>query len=165
MSSLLADLYLFFSQRRLVVFFATLVAIVVSVIAFANLNLSENIESMLPDNKSDAALNFRLLQQTPFSRKVVINLKEESHGTENDLIEVVDRLAAAMTRPFFTHVVSGTKASLNLDFLLWLINAYPNLFTETDIDEFQNKLTPVNVRQKGFEFRRIVQHILGIRRL
>jgi predicted exporter len=148
MSSLLADLYLFFSQRRLVVFFATLVAIVVSVIAFANLNLSENIESMLPDNKSDAALNFRLLQQTPFSRKVVINLKEESHGTENDLIEVVDRLAAAMTRPFFTHVVSGTKASLNLDFLLWLINAYPNLFTETDIDEFQNKLTPVNVRQK-----------------
>ncbi len=148
MSSIVAHLYLFFSQHRSMVFVATLASIIVSVITFAHLNLNENIESMLPDNKTNTAFNFKLLQQAPFSRKVVINLKKGANGSENELMEAADRLAQAMTPPFFTHVVSGTGESLNLEFLLWMINAYPSLFAEADINKIQEKLAAATVSQK-----------------
>lgn len=148
MFSIVAHLYLFFSQHRSMVFVATLASIIVSVITFVHLNLNENIESMLPDNKTNTAFNFKLLQQAPFSRKVVINLKKGANGSENELMEAADRLAQAMTPPFFTHVVSGTGESLNLEFLLWMINAYPSLFAEADINKIQEKLAAVTVSQK-----------------
>ena len=101
MSSIVAHLYLFFSQHRLMVFAATVASIIISIIAFAHLNLSENIDSMLPDNKTDTALDFKLLQQAPFSRKVVINLKKGANGNENELMEAGDRLAQGDDSSFF----------------------------------------------------------------
>ena len=148
MSSIVADLYLFFSHRRPMVFVATLAVIVISAIAFVNLNLNENIESMLPDRKTDTTLNFRLLQQAPFSRKVIINLNKQSNIHGNELVEITDRLAEAMTPPFFTRVVTGPGESLNLDFFSWLVHVYPSLITDEDINRLEQKLTAEEVRQK-----------------
>ena len=161
MSSIVAHLYLFFSQHRLMVFAATVASIIISIIAFAHLNLSENIDSMLPDNKTDTALDFKLLQQAPFSRKVVINLKKGANGNENELMEAGDRLAQAMTPPFFTHVVSGTGESLNLEFILWMIKAYPSLFADADTDKLQQKLAAVSIKRNLKELYAKLQSLEG----
>ena len=146
-SSIVADLYLFFSHRRSMVFVATLAVIVISAIAFVNLNLNENIESMLPDRKTDTALNFRLLQQAPFSRKVIINLNKQANIHNKELVEITDRLAAAMNPPFFTRVVTGPGESLSLEFFSWIVNAYPSLITGEDIKSLEQKLTVEKVHE------------------
>ena len=147
MSSIVADLYLFFSHHRPMVFVATLVVIVICALTFVNLDLNENIESMLPDRKTATALNFSLLQQAPFSRKVIINLNKQAdtHGTE--LVKITDRLAATMTPPFFTRVVTGPGESLSLDFFSWFANVYPSLITGEDIKSIEQKLTAEKVRK------------------
>jgi len=147
MSSIVADLYLFFSRRKPLVFITTLAIIAISAIAFANLNLNENIESMLPDRKTDIALNFRLLQQAPFSRKVIVNLNKQAGTNGNELVEITDRLAAAMTPPFFTRVVTGPGESLSLDFFTWFASVYPGLITGEDIKSIEQKLTAEKVRK------------------
>ena len=147
MSSIVADLYLFFSHRRPMVFVATLAVIVISAIAFVNLNLNENIESMLPDRKTDTALNFKLLQQAPFSRKVIINLNKQANIPGNEFVEITDRLAEAMTPPFFTRVVTGPGESLSLEFFSWLVNVYPSLIAGEDIQSLEQKLTVEKVRE------------------
>ena len=147
MSSIVADLYLFFSHRKPMVFAATLAVIAISAIAFVNLNLNENVESMLPDRKTGAALNFRLLQQAPFSRKIIINLNKQADIHGNELVEITDRLAAAMTPPFFTRVVTGPGESLSLEFFSWLVKVYPNLITSEDIKNIEQKLSTEQVRK------------------
>jgi predicted exporter len=147
MSSIVADLYLFFSHRKPMLFVATLAIIAISAIAFVNLNLNENIEAMLPDRKTDTALNFRLLQQAPFSRKVIVNLNKQADIHGNELVEITDRLAAAMTPPFFTRVVTGPGESLSLDFFAWFANVYPSLITGEDIKNIEQKLTADQIRK------------------
>ena len=148
MSSIVADLYLFFSHRRPMVFVATTAVIILCALAFINLNLNENIESMLPDRKTDTALNFKLLQQAPFTRKIVINLSKETRVNDKELVEVADLLAEAMTPPFFTRVVTGPGESLDMEFFLWLIHVYPSLITDEDIKKLQEKLKLEKVRQE-----------------
>jgi len=128
-------------------FVATLAIIAISAIAFVNLNLNENIEAMLPDRKTDTALNFRLLQQAPFSRKVIVNLNKQADIHGNELVEITDRLAAAMTPPFFTRVVTGPGESLSLDFFAWFANVYPSLITGEDIKNIEQKLTADQIRK------------------
>jgi predicted exporter len=147
MSSIIADLYLFFSHHKPMVLAATLSVIAISAIAFVNLNLNENIESMLPDRETDTALNFRLLQQAPFSRKVIINLNKKISMHGNKLVEITDRLAAAMTPPFFTRVVTGPGESLSLDFFAWFANVYPSLIADEDIKSIEQRLTAEKVRK------------------
>ena len=144
---LLFDVYVYFSPRKPIIYAATLATIIVSIVAFFHLNLHEDIRSMLPDDKSDAALNFKLLQQAPFSRKVIINLYGGADTSGRDLIQAVDRLADAMTPPFFSRVVTGPGESINWDFFSWLVNAEPNLIIDQDLVKIDQMLTAENTRR------------------
>ena len=115
-NKLLSDVYVYLSPRKPIIFAATLAIVMVSIVAFFHLNLHEDIRFMLPDDKSDAAVNFKLIQQAPFSRKVIINLDGGADTSSTELIKAVDRLADSMTPPFFSRVVTGPGESINWDF-------------------------------------------------
>jgi len=142
----LFDLYLFFSTRKPIIYAATLATVLISTVAFFHLNLREDIRSMLPDDKSDA-MNFELLQQAPFSRKVIINLAGGAGTPASELTAAADRLADAMTPPFFSRVVAGPGESMNWDFFSWLVEAEPNLITDQDLAKIDQMLTAENVRR------------------
>ena len=144
---LLFDAYVYFSPRKPIIFAATLASVMVSIVAFSHLNLHEDIRSMLPDDKSDVAMNFKLLQQAPFTRKVIINLHGGADTSSSDLIEAVDRLADTMTPPFFSRVVTGSGESINWDFFSWLVKAEPNLITDQDLVKIDRMLTAENTRR------------------
>jgi predicted exporter len=146
-NKLFFDVYVYFSLRKPIIYVATLATVMVSIAAFFPLNLDEDIRTMLPDDKSEAALNFKLLQQAPFSRKVIINLDGGDDTSGSDLIKAVDRLADAMAPPFFSRVVTGPGESLSWDFMSWLINAEPNLTTAQDLIKFDQMLTTENARR------------------
>ena len=67
-------LYRFLSGRRKTLFAATAFLIALGGAALRNIEIREDIESMLPDDTSDVARDFRLLQSAPFTRKILITL-------------------------------------------------------------------------------------------
>ena len=146
-NDLFGHVFLFFSRRRLILLVTTAAVIVISTLAFFQINVHEDIRSMLPDDTSEAALSFKLLQQAPFTRKVIINLNANTDISSTQLIEAADRLTAAMTSPYFMHVVAGPGERLGWNLFSWLIDAQPNLVTDQDINKIRQSLKAKHVRQ------------------
>ena len=130
--TLFAKIYNYFSVRRRILYSATLLGIVTCILVFSSIDLHEDIRSMLPDDRSEAALDFRLLQQAPFTRKVIINLSRAGDNDSSGLLEAVDRLAEAMRPPFFTNVVTGPSGPDIWELFFWLMKKQPNLATTQD---------------------------------
>lgn len=103
---------------------------------------------MLPDDTSEAALNFKLLQQAPFTRKVIINLNADTKISSTQLVAAADRLTAAMTSPYFMHVVAGPGENLGWNLFSWMIDVQPNLVSDQDINKIRQSLTATRVRQQ-----------------
>jgi predicted exporter len=151
-TKLFADLYLFFSRRRRILYAITLVAIMVSILVFWRLDMHEDIRSMLPDDRSNAALVFELLQQTPFARKVIVTLDGGADIPEGNLIAAADQLAEAMTPPYFTRVFIGPGESVGWELFSWLIKTESNLITERDIRKIEQYLTTEHIQRCLKEF-------------
>ena len=146
--SLFAQIYNFFLPRRRILYSASIVGIVTCILVFSNINLYEDIRSMLPDDKSEAALDFHLLQQAPFSRKVIINLSRGRDTSISELIKAVDRLAAAMRPPLFDNVVTGPSGPEIWELFFWLMDKQPNLATVQDRNKIGRELTAESVKGK-----------------
>ena len=119
--ALFAKIYTYFSPRRRILYIATMLGIAACIFVFASIDLQEDIRSMLPDDKSEAALDFGLLQQAPFTRKVIINLSCGEDTGSSELLEAVDRFAEALGPPFFTNVVTGPSGPDIWELFFWLM--------------------------------------------
>jgi predicted exporter len=146
--TLFAKIYNFFLPRRRILYSVTMLGIVTCILVFSNVNLQEDIRSMLPDDRSEAALDFHLLQQAPFTRKVIINLSRGRDTGSGELLEAVDRLAEAMRPPFFAKVVTGPSGPNIWQLFFWLMDKQPNLATEQDRKKILHELTAVGVQGK-----------------
>jgi len=141
-------LYNLFLRRRLALFLVAAALIIISVASLKYIRLSEDIKSMLPDNRKDFSIDYELLQHAPFTRKIIINLKIASGGDVGELIRVADHLADAMTPPFFTRVIAGPAVSQDMDIYNWLIKNLPNLATDKDLEGIKADLTTENIRNQ-----------------
>ena len=146
--TLFAKIYSYFSPRRRILYSATMLGIVTCIWVFANIDLHEDIRSMLPDDQSEAALDFHLLQQAPFTRKVIINLRRAGDSGSSELLEAVDRLAEAMRPPFFANVVTGPSGPDVWELFFWLMEKQPNLATAQDRKKILHELTAEGVQAK-----------------
>lgn len=150
--NLFSHLYSLLSRRRTALFLAAGAVIILSMILLRDIRLSEDIKSMLPDNQEAFSLDFELLQHAPFTRKIIINLRDTSSKGDTDrLIDTADRLAGAMTPPFFTRVVTGPSISQDTDLYDWLITNLPNLVTQEDLEEINRGLTKEQIRDQLVE--------------
>src|SRR5512140_3323006 len=94
--TLFERLYRRLSGRRRLLFAATLLVVALSALASSRLQIQEDIVAMLPDDSSNVAKDFRLLQLAPFTRKLVITLKGGAAGDASALTAAADRLAQAL---------------------------------------------------------------------
>lgn len=129
---LFARLYRFFSGRRKTLFAATALLIALGGAALWNIDLREDIESMLPDDTSDVARDFRLLQSAPFTRKIVITLTGGPRTEPAVLLATADRLAKALSSPDIVSVSTG-PADFGGGFLPALARSLPSLVTPGDM--------------------------------
>jgi len=144
----LSLLYDFFSKRRVIIYVSTLAIVISCIVMVSDIEMCEDIKTMLPDDRSEAAEDFNLLQQSPFARKVIINLKGGPDISEKVLTETADRLAGAMSPPFFIRVASGPSVAIGEEFFSWLIKALPGLFTDKDMKRVRGDLTSEKVRTR-----------------
>lgn len=149
-----AALYRFFAPRRLLLFAVTAALVAAAAVACRGVRLQENIAAMLPDDQSAAAVDFQLLQQAPFARKVVINLRADSGVDPATLAGAGDRFAAALPGAGIERVVSGPAELGDGRLLFWLADALPALATPADLQRLAAELTPAEVAgrlRQGYE--------------
>ncbi|MBP2673539.1 MAG: exporter [Deltaproteobacteria bacterium] len=135
-----ARLYRLLSGRRRTLLAVTLVLIAAAGLAVRNLELREDIESMLPDDDSNVARDFRSLQSAPFTRKIVITLTG-GPGTETAaLAAAADRLAGALLSPEIGKVATGPAGLAGGGFASWLVGSLPGLATEGDLANLEGRI-------------------------
>jgi predicted exporter len=147
-STLLSSLYDFLSYRRGVVYAATLVIIGLCVLISRDVNVQEDIRSMLPDSPSELRVDFELMQQAPFARKVIVNLKRRSDADPMALTDAVESLRKEMSPPHFTHVVSSPSGLAERPFFALLFESLPNLSTEQDVANIAAGVTPQEIEDR-----------------
>lgn len=143
-----ADLHRFFSGHRLLLMVSTLLIIGGSAIVALRIELTENIRPMLPDDRSETAINLRLLEKLPFARKVLINLSKEPEVGRSHLIDATDRLAGSMGPPYFSRVVFGPGVSATEAAYAWVLQSLPNLITKDDLHKLTMSLNPDTVQDR-----------------
>lgn len=130
----------YFSRRRLLLLGGTATLLLLSIASFGRIHLEENIEAMLPDRGSRVAADFRLLQQAPFARKLVITLRAETEGNAEVLVAAADELAAALDPGLFLQVVTGPDSRLQAGLVPLILEALPSLLNEADMETLARDL-------------------------
>ncbi|WP_157671776.1 MMPL family transporter [Desulfuromonas soudanensis] len=143
-----ASIYRFFSGRRRILFAATLLLLLASVLAFQGVHMEEDIAAMLPDDGSSTAIDFQLLQRAPLLRKIVIDLEALDESGRGVLTESADRLAAALSPPLFSRVVTGPGPLGGQNLLPWLSEALPSLLTEKELETLTSALDESGVDER-----------------
>jgi predicted exporter len=143
-----ATTYRFFSGRRRILFAATLLLLLASVLAFQGVRMEEDIASMLPDDGSSTAVDFQLLQRAPLLRKIVIDLEARDESGRGLLTESADRLASALSPPLFSRVVTGPGPLGGQNLLPWLSEALPSLLTEKELETLSSGLDESGVGER-----------------
>jgi len=146
----------FFSRRRIILYGVIVVVMGLSTIILRSITLTEDIRPMLPEGASEAAVDFRFLQQAPFLQKVVINLKAGPGTDRKTLLGGADKLAASLRGPYYSHVISGPDLRSPEEVFPWLLSVSPSLMTAKDTDRIRSLLTPEGVEEKLRNVRRIL---------
>jgi len=158
----LARVYGFFSTRRRILFLSTLIVIAVAAVFSKKMHLSENIRTLLPDNGSEAAEAFSLLDAMPFSQKIAISLKSGPETPRESLEKTVQFLVENMRMPYFKGAAAGPEIPIGGDFFPRLMETLPNLLTASDLKRIDAALTPEAVRFRLVDLHRKLLSPSGI---
>jgi uncharacterized protein len=140
-------LYRYLAGHRKALFAATLLIVLLSILASGRLKIQEDIVAMLPDDSSSVAKDFRLLQLAPFTRKLVITLKGGSPGDPGALIAAADSLAQKLKDAKVGSVTTG-PADMSGGFFSWLGTTLPSLAGEEDLARLAAASTPAEVKRR-----------------
>ena len=140
--------YRYFAARRFLLFSTTVALLVLSAALCAGLRMKADIATMLPDRGSAVTADFKLLQEAPFARKLVMTVTAGLGVDSSGLAAATDRLAAALDPRLFRHVASGPGVALQQRLMPWLLAAAPNLMSRSDLATLRAKLKGDGVRKR-----------------
>jgi uncharacterized protein len=140
--------YRYFAGRRALLFGATLALLGLCAALSFSLHMQADIATMLPDRDSRVASDFRLLQEAPFARKLVITVTA-GPGTDGAALgPAVDRLTGALDPQLFQQVTTGPGAGLQQRLLPWLLAALPDLANADDLAALRRDLAGDGIGQR-----------------
>jgi uncharacterized protein len=145
---LFSAIYRLFAPRRTLLFLLTLLLLSAGLAGLTRLEVREDIESMLPDDSSQVADDFRRLQQAPFARKVLINLHGDQRTGTATLLKAADGLAATLSPAYFSRAVTGPALLENSRLPEWLENNLPLLLGADELQRIADGLTPERVQEQ-----------------
>lgn len=142
----IGTLYTLLSPRRKLLYSVTLLVVVLGALAMAFTDIHEDIQFMIPDRDAAVGEEFSLLQDSPFAKKVVINL---SGGADlGQLMAAADVLAGSMKAPYFNRVATGPGNLFGAEFFSWMLSAIPSLLSDDNFEKLSAKVTPEQIRER-----------------
>jgi predicted exporter len=143
-----SDCYRCFENRRRWLILALLLLLLLCGWQLSRLQLEENISALLPDGNSVVANDFQLLQQAPFARKLVVNLRAASNISTDQLLDATDALRDALPPELFENALSGPGAELGLALLNELGQYLPLLADTEDLQRIDERLAPNEIDRR-----------------
>ncbi len=145
MIGLIVACYRSFQSRR-----GWLVLLLLAVMVGAGINISrvqieDSITAMLPDGESQVAHDFKLLQQAPFARQLVINVTATDGISSDELLEATAKLRQALPTDLFHNVLSGSGDVATPELFNQLGDYLPVLVDEADLETIATQLAPVAI--------------------
>ncbi len=138
----------YFAGRRALLFGATLAFLGLCAVICSRLHMQADISTMLPDRESQVASDFRLLQEAPFARKLVITVTAAPGSDAATLGSAVDRFTGALDPGLFHQVTTGPGAGLQERLLPWLLAALPDLASAEDLETLRQDFAGAGVGQR-----------------
>ena len=139
-------LYTLLSPRKKILYSVTFLFVLMGALAMAFLDIHEDIQFMIPDRDAVVGEEFSLLQDSPFAKKVVINLR--GGADLGQLMAAADVLAGSMKTPFFTRVSTGPGNLFGAEFFSWMLSAIPSLLSDDNFEKLASKVTPEQIRER-----------------
>jgi uncharacterized protein len=155
-ATLFERLYRRLCGHRKMLFAATALVVALGALATSKAQIREDIVAMLPDDGSQTALDFQLLQLAPFTRKIVITLKTGKGMDVRELTAAADRLAQALSAAGAGKVTTG-PAEQSMGLLGWLGRSLPSLATREDLARLAAASTGPEVKTRlGASYRQLL---------
>jgi predicted exporter len=107
--------------------------------------MQEDVAVMLPDSDPVFVASYRLLDASPFTRSVLIDLEVQESDQLPILTEAAERLSQRLGPPLISRVLGSLSMKTGTDLLDWLYAHAPQLFTEDDAAVLAAKITPEQV--------------------
>ncbi len=142
---LFATCYRCFEHRRGWLLLALLLLLLLCGWQLSRLQLEENISALLPDGDSPVAEDFKLLQQAPFARKLVINLSAAEGIETAQLLAATEQLRAVLPTELFAGASSGPGEQLGGTLLTQLGRYLPLLADADDLQQIDAQLSEAAV--------------------
>ncbi|MFH0997796.1 MAG: hypothetical protein V1844_20210, partial [Pseudomonadota bacterium] len=139
-------LYILLSPRRKILYAVTLLFVLLGALAMALTDIHEDIQFMIPDRDAAVGEEFSLLQDSPFAKKVVINLRGDADLGR--LMAAADALAGSMKPPYFTRVSTGPGNLFGAEFFSWMLSAIPSLLSDNNFEKLAAKVEPEHIRER-----------------
>jgi len=139
-------LYIRLSPRRKILYGVTFLFVLMGALAMAFLDVHEDIQFMIPDRDAVVGDEFSLLQDSPFAKKVVINLR--GGADLGQLMTAADALAGSMKAPYFTRVATGPGNLFGAGFFSWMLSAIPSLLSDDNFEKLAAKVEPDQIRER-----------------
>ncbi len=146
--TIFAKAFGFFACRRILLYALIVTVVAVSSLVLKSIKLSEDVQPLLPDGSSDAAMDFRFLQQAPFVQKVVFNLRAETGMDRATLVAAADKLAQGLRGRYYSRVVSGPGIADPERLMSWVLQVTPSLTTAGDRETIKGLLAPKAIEER-----------------
>jgi len=153
LETVFAALYRYLRLRRPLLLSVALLLLLGGGWAMTGLRQSEDARVFLPDDDSRVARDFELLQQGPLARKLVVSLAATGETSPERLPAVGRELAEELSRDGSMRI----SANLPLDgrkIYSLLLQSYPLLLEEEDLDALTSRYSAVEIDQRLREARR-----------
>ena len=116
--------------------------LIASMIFLTGLELTENIESMLPDHASEAAEDLGLLSKAPFLSRVLVIVEAGPDNSRESLVSAAKRIQKAAGPPWFRALSPDPEQPSPERAIEHLLDILPSLIKPEDLDKIEAMITP-----------------------
>jgi len=126
---------------------AVLVSALIGGLIVMRTPMREDIALMLPDSDPTFAVSYGLLEASPFTRSILIDLEARDAEQISLLTETAERLEEQLKPPLISRVIGGLPVESGANLIDWFYAHMPQLFTEEDAAALASQVTPAKVAE------------------
>ncbi len=151
-----------FKPRKKIMVAALGACLITALFLLRDMEMAENIDSMLPDDDSIVAEDLRLLSKAPFLSSVLVVIEAGPETSRENLMLAARDIQKATGPPWFKDVSVELQQPLTGRFFEQLLEILPSLITMDDLERIDSLLTPESVYHSLEEMRLELSGLQGL---
>ncbi len=160
--NLVSRLFEFLAHRKLLLLLALAACLRFAFITLKNLSVSEDISTMLPDDSSRTAEDFRKLSSAQLLSRIFVILEDQDGKAPDSLVQAGVNIRSEAGAPWFEPMPSSSDKMAPSEAMQHLMHLMPATVSVQDLDRMEKKVEPDAVRQSLEQAREDLAGLQGI---